>query len=41
MLVHLVGFIEKKFITVRGHINLKFPNLLQILCWVVNLRSNS
>jgi len=33
--VHLVGFIIKKFITMHGHMNVKFANNvidLQILC---------
>jgi hypothetical protein len=24
-LVHLVGFIKKKFVTIHGHMNVKFP----------------
>jgi hypothetical protein len=31
-LVHLVGFIIKKFVTMHGHMNVKFVNLFVFIC---------
>jgi hypothetical protein len=32
-LVHLVGFIIKKFVTMHGHLNVKFLLLVRIIQW--------
>jgi len=42
--VHLVGFITKKFITMHGHMNVKFHSVLypiKLMNWKVAVKSKT
>jgi hypothetical protein len=34
-LVHLVGFITKKFVTMHGHMNVKWQEALSFCIWIM------